>query len=140
MLHFFHAHECFSEERWSSSEEAFPEALTDKMKRILPGFELALEMTPVLKTVLVREGPLSAKVGVAFPFEVQLAFEAGQRRFRKARDTGRDRRILYRTIEHGLGQLGLDGRACVLRAVCEAAQHPINEDGLFGEVLSLLLK
>jgi hypothetical protein len=36
-------------------------------------------------------------------------------------------------------RINLDGRACVLRAICEAADTTISDSGLAGEVLHLLL-
>jgi hypothetical protein len=36
-------------------------------------------------------------------------------------------------------RMNLDGRACVLRAVCEAAETTISDSGLVGEVLHILL-
>jgi hypothetical protein len=36
-------------------------------------------------------------------------------------------------------RMNLDGRACVLRAICEAAETTISDSGLAGEVLHILL-
>jgi hypothetical protein len=36
-------------------------------------------------------------------------------------------------------RMNLDGRACVLRAICEAADATISDSGLAGEVLHILL-
>jgi hypothetical protein len=38
-----------------------------------------------------------------------------------------------------ISRLGIDGRACVLRAICEAADTTIQHNGLAGEVLHVLL-
>jgi len=38
-----------------------------------------------------------------------------------------------------LFRMNLDGRACVLRAICEAAETTISDSGLAGEVLHILL-
>jgi hypothetical protein len=45
------------------------------------------------------------------------------------------------TIKHDatVFRLGLDGRACVLRAICEAADTTLQYNGLAGEVLHVLL-
>ncbi|KAM7284662.1 hypothetical protein ISCGN_001756 [Ixodes scapularis] len=129
-----------AEDVWYSSEASFPENVKDRVRALLPPLELSLEMIPTLKTVFVSDGPLSAKLGVGFPFELQLFFDGEKQRLRKTRDTNQDRKLLFWALEHGLGKLGLDGRACVLRAVCEAADHPFREAGLFGEVLHVLLQ
>jgi len=36
-------------------------------------------------------------------------------------------------------RMNLDGRACVLRTICEAADTTISDSGLAGEVLHILL-
>lgn len=36
-------------------------------------------------------------------------------------------------------RFGVDGKACLLRAVCEVAESPLRDDGLLGEVLNILL-
>jgi len=38
-----------------------------------------------------------------------------------------------------VGRFGLDGKACVLRAICEAAEYPLENEGLLGEVLNIVL-
>jgi len=47
---------------------------------------------------------------------------------------------LYAAAEGVMTQLGLDGRGCVLRAVCEAAEAPLHEDGLLGEIINGVLR
>ena len=34
---------------------------------------------------------------------------------------------------------GMNGEECVYRAICEAAQYPVEEEGLVGEILHILL-
>lgn len=36
-------------------------------------------------------------------------------------------------------RFGVDGKACLLRAVCEVAESPLRDDGLLGEVLNIIL-
>jgi len=38
-----------------------------------------------------------------------------------------------------ISRLGIDGRACVLRAICDAADTTLQHNGLAGEVLHVLL-
>ncbi|CAN7990147.1 unnamed protein product, partial [Ixodes hexagonus] len=131
---------CRQRDAWYSIEESFPEDVKERVKALLPPLEFSLEMTPTLKTVFVSEGPLAAKLGVGFPFELELFFDADKQHLRRARDTNQERKMLFLALEHGLGKLGLNGRACVLRAVCEAAEHPFGEFGLVGEVVNVLLQ
>ncbi|XP_047004559.1 uncharacterized protein LOC124622812 [Schistocerca americana] len=46
---------------------------------------------------------------------------------------------LYATAEAALSSMGVDGRACVLRAICEAAETPLRQDSLLAELSHLLL-
>lgn len=50
---------------------------------------------------------------------------------------GGERALLYATAEDMLSTLGLDGKACLLRAICEVQGHPLNNFGLIGEMLKL---
>ncbi|XP_043277810.1 uncharacterized protein [Venturia canescens] len=50
---------------------------------------------------------------------------------------GGERALLYGTAEDMLSTLGLDGKACLLRAICEVQGHPLNNFGLIGEMLKL---
>lgn len=46
---------------------------------------------------------------------------------------------IYSMLEAACNRLGLVGRACVLRAICEAADTTLQHNGLAGEVLHILL-
>ncbi|GBP60351.1 hypothetical protein EVAR_91386_1 [Eumeta japonica] len=50
-----------------------------------------------------------------------------------------ERLIFYKALEQMLDARGYAGRACLLRAICEAAQNPLEEQGLIGEILHILL-
>ncbi|KAF4519987.1 hypothetical protein B566_EDAN005487 [Ephemera danica] len=50
---------------------------------------------------------------------------------------GGERALLYQVVEDFLGTLGMDGKACVLRAICEVHGHPLHHFGLIGEFLRL---
>ncbi|XP_015120604.1 uncharacterized protein LOC107043572 [Diachasma alloeum] len=50
---------------------------------------------------------------------------------------GGERALLYGTAEDMLSTMGLDGKACLLRAICEVQGHPLNNFGLIGEMLRL---
>ncbi|XP_047996053.1 uncharacterized protein LOC125233925 isoform X2 [Leguminivora glycinivorella] len=52
----------------------------------------------------------------------------------------REERVLfYRSVAEVMDSKGLNGRECVLRAICEAAQFPVEEEGFVGELLHVLL-
>ncbi|KAL6444025.1 hypothetical protein ACFW04_001756 [Cataglyphis niger] len=50
---------------------------------------------------------------------------------------GGERALLYGTAEDMLSTLGMNGKACVLRAICEVQGHHLNNFGLIGEMLKL---
>merc|ERR1712126_490855 len=50
-----------------------------------------------------------------------------------------DRSIVYQVIEDALYNLGMDGKACLLRAICELHEYPLYGYGLLGEIIELLL-
>ncbi|XP_065353375.1 uncharacterized protein LOC135948172 [Cloeon dipterum] len=52
---------------------------------------------------------------------------------------GGERALLYKTLEEFLANFGMDGKACVLRAICEVHGHPLENYGLIGEFLRLFL-
>ncbi|XP_060529356.1 uncharacterized protein LOC132703850 isoform X2 [Cylas formicarius] len=52
---------------------------------------------------------------------------------------GGERAILYVAVEEFLENFGLDGKACLLRAICEVQAHPMTGFGMIGEILKLFL-
>ncbi|XP_046399954.1 uncharacterized protein LOC124166468 [Ischnura elegans] len=50
----------------------------------------------------------------------------------------RDRRTLYRRIEEALKAFGLNGKACILHTLCEAAQRLAPKGGLMQEFLRII--
>ncbi|KAL1501534.1 hypothetical protein ABEB36_006838 [Hypothenemus hampei] len=50
---------------------------------------------------------------------------------------GGERALLYLAVEELLDNFGLDGKACLLRAICEVHAHSLNGFGLLGEILKL---
>ena len=50
---------------------------------------------------------------------------------------GGERALLYVTAEDMLSTLGMNGKACLLRAICEVQGHHLNNFGLIGEMLKL---
>lgn len=52
---------------------------------------------------------------------------------------GGERAMLYEVVEEFLFKFGMDGKACLLRAICEMHESPLAGYGLFGEMLELFL-
>lgn len=50
---------------------------------------------------------------------------------------GGERAILYIVVEDFLANFGLNGKACLLRAICEVHVHSLRTYGIFGEMIKL---
>ncbi|XP_068206820.1 uncharacterized protein [Palaemon carinicauda] len=50
---------------------------------------------------------------------------------------GGDREVMYFTIETTLESIGMNGKACLLRAICEMFQAPLDRYGILGEALEI---
>uniref|UniRef100_A0ABL0EG21 Uncharacterized protein n=2 Tax=Rhodnius prolixus TaxID=13249 RepID=A0ABL0EG21_RHOPR len=50
---------------------------------------------------------------------------------------GGERGLLYVLVEDFLSNFGMDGKACLLRAICEVNGHSLKNYGFLGEVLKL---
>ncbi|XP_026741420.1 uncharacterized protein LOC113503580 [Trichoplusia ni] len=50
-----------------------------------------------------------------------------------------ERLTFYTAVADMLNSKGFNGEECVNRAICEAAQYPVEEEGLVGEILHILL-
>ncbi|PSN41153.1 hypothetical protein C0J52_05212 [Blattella germanica] len=51
----------------------------------------------------------------------------------------RSRWDIYTSMEAFFGSIGVDGRACILRTICEAAEATLKHNGIVGELLHVLL-
>ncbi|KAF0304880.1 hypothetical protein FJT64_023387 [Amphibalanus amphitrite] len=51
----------------------------------------------------------------------------------------RDRGGVFEVARRALDKFGMDGRACLLRAICEVAAYPMEHEGLFGEIMNIVL-
>lgn len=50
---------------------------------------------------------------------------------------GGERALLYGAVEDFLSTFGVDGKACLLRLICEVHSKSLNRFGLFGEMVKL---
>nr|XP_018910498.1 PREDICTED: uncharacterized protein LOC109039470 [Bemisia tabaci] len=51
-----------------------------------------------------------------------------------------NRKFLYGILENKFTRAGLDGEECLLRLICDAALTPLDHNGLFGQILDILLR
>ncbi|XP_069166974.1 uncharacterized protein [Procambarus clarkii] len=113
-----------------------------------------LILTPTLSLPMDRNLGLGfgASMTTSFPFRIDfdtLGMTSEDNTWginRKKREVptpgdlaGGDREVMYRVVEKSMEALGVDGKACLLRAICELSQSPLTNHGFFGEVLQLFL-
>ncbi|XP_037083428.1 uncharacterized protein LOC119103860, partial [Pollicipes pollicipes] len=95
-----------------------------------------LYIEPELYTPLFTQGDFSLRIDT----EVQLRWTLPNDTFTLGRSVlGGDRLGIYETARLSLDRFGLDGKACILRSICEAAEYPLENEGLLGEVLNIVL-
>lgn len=51
-----------------------------------------------------------------------------------------NREMMYQVVEDTLFNMGMNGKGCLLRAICEMFQFPLKNHGFFGEVLELFFR
>lgn len=55
------------------------------------------------------------------------------------REGDRSRKYAYEIVENTLDNNGRNGRECLLRSICEAAETPLQHNGLIGELWDIFL-
>ncbi|KAK8384169.1 hypothetical protein O3P69_009122 [Scylla paramamosain] len=132
--------------------------MTSDRKFALPLGTVML-LTPTFSLPFGRNLPsgYGSSLTISVPFKVsfdELGLTSSENPFsifpdflftRKKRDAdlpginwaGGDREMLYQVVEDSLYNLGLNGQACLLRAICEMFQVPLINHGFVGEVLEL---
>jgi len=82
---------------------------------------------------------LGTKLALSLPFTFD--FPTTSARF--ARSFSHDleeRQSIYKSMESYIGQFtGTDGHSCLLRAMCEVGSNPYHSDGIFGDVMNVML-
>ncbi|EZA61852.1 hypothetical protein X777_04663, partial [Ooceraea biroi] len=61
------------------------------------------------------------------------------RRRRRENVSWNERMTVYSLLEEEFERRGIDGRECMKKSICEAAMAPLEDEGLVGELLHLLL-
>lgn len=64
-----------------------------------------------------------------------------RQRYEADRSLAKDltRTLIYAALEMLLDRHGRPGRHCLLQAICETAEHPIDRNNVFDEILHLIL-
>lgn len=97
--------------------------LKSRRKRAIPNGESVNEDMPykITRNRIEEEEEQLVKL----PEEHKHAFHGGERA------------ILYASVEDFLSTFGMDGKSCLLRAICEVHSKQIAKFGLFGEMIKL---
>ncbi|XP_064101714.1 uncharacterized protein LOC135212198 [Macrobrachium nipponense] len=92
--------------------------------------------------------PITAPAGVSEPVEINVPYRfklpnitadlfGGKEKQMKHESS--DRLDMYGVVEGLLSKFGFDGKACVLRAICEKAQLSLVKAGMLGEFIETIL-
>ncbi|KAK2708121.1 uncharacterized protein LOC136028414 [Artemia franciscana] len=57
----------------------------------------------------------------------------------KKRSIEDDQYKLFKGLESALAVMGVDGRTCLLRTICEMQRHPIGDMTMIGEIITIML-
>ncbi|XP_014470429.1 PREDICTED: uncharacterized protein LOC106742206 [Dinoponera quadriceps] len=91
------------------------------------------------------EDPLSS-ISLSYFFEANYVLPAnitffepwyvGGKRRRRRRSI--DRAAIYRVLENKFESTGYSGRECLLRAICETSEFPLQHNGVIGDIVHVL--
>ncbi|XP_076041873.1 uncharacterized protein LOC143025751 [Oratosquilla oratoria] len=83
---------------------------------------------------------LRSLITISLPIVIFLDTLLGENTVgKRARSLGEDQLNIFSSIESTLASLGVEGRPCLLRLICEMQENPIGRYTVIGEVLSVLL-
>ncbi|XP_042887840.1 uncharacterized protein LOC122263476 [Penaeus japonicus] len=109
-----------------------------RVKRQLIDFPDDAVMEFIFKLVVPYWTYGSAKASGDYRFELTYELPNQLLRRRRKRSLAGERTAVYGLLGDSLSKAGLDGEACMLRAVCEVGESPLEEYGMFGEFLNLI--
>ncbi|XP_042860114.1 uncharacterized protein LOC122245977 isoform X2 [Penaeus japonicus] len=104
-------------------------------------------LRPVWYTFAQVNLPLGSKdldavelaAALAFVFRIQIMlYDVFNRSSKRGRSIQEDQLEVFRQIEDNISSLGVDGRACVLRFICEMQTNSFSKASVFGELFTLL--
>ncbi|KAI5643901.1 DM4/DM12 family domain-containing protein [Phthorimaea operculella] len=129
-----------------------------RAKRQVNSLPLVFPYGAVFKFVIGLSMPIPITDGIAVGYGANLQFqyqqiqnisELSQYYFiktvaREERDLdvqhrADERLVFYKSVASLVDSRGINGNECMLRAICEAAQYPVEEEGLVGEIIHILL-
>nr|XP_049702425.1 uncharacterized protein LOC126055812 [Helicoverpa armigera] len=128
------------------------------MKRQINSLPLVYPQGGTYKLIIGLSAPIKAEDYISLAFAANFQYQYVQftnitqlsqyyfiktvsREQREAEIAARrdERLTFYTAVADMLKAKGMNGDECVFRAICEAAQYPVEEEGLVGELLHILL-
>ncbi|XP_063609436.1 uncharacterized protein LOC134783497 [Penaeus indicus] len=124
--------------------------LTPERRLVMPPGSIMV-VTPTLSLPMGRNLPIGygASMTISIPFRINfddlgLTSEENRWGIIEGLDdpspgdlAGGEREVMYKVVEESLQSVGLDGKACLLRAMCEMFELPLPNHGFIGELLDL---
>ncbi|KAF0308136.1 hypothetical protein FJT64_020613 [Amphibalanus amphitrite] len=108
-----------------------------RQKRRYLGFPSGsyFDLEPEIYVPLFTDGDFSMRIDteVTLRWTLPESFSIGRSSY------SGDRLGIYETAQRTLDRFGVNGKACLLRAICEAAEYPVENEGLLGEILNIVL-
>ncbi|XP_012232285.1 uncharacterized protein [Linepithema humile] len=88
------------------------------------------------------EDPLNS-ISLSYFFEANYSLPLNITYFepwteRKKRRRSIDRTTIYRVLESKFESSGYPGRECLLRAICETSEFPLQHNGMIGDIMHVL--
>ncbi|KAK2712411.1 uncharacterized protein LOC136025548 [Artemia franciscana] len=77
----------------------------------------------------------------SFVFRISMLLETlfAIKQPKRRRSIEGDQYQIFKSIESALAVMGVDGRSCLLRTICEMQKNPIGEMTMIGEIITALL-
>ncbi|KAJ8688560.1 hypothetical protein QAD02_024355, partial [Eretmocerus hayati] len=72
------------------------------------------------------------------PDNSSILLHGGQKNSENRRRRSIDRTTVYDVIQNKFISAGLPGHECLLRSICEAAEHPLHHNGVLGDLLHVI--
>ncbi|XP_026750035.2 uncharacterized protein LOC113510723 [Galleria mellonella] len=152
MFIFYCCYKIASSEHFSSLEDEL------RTKRQINSLPLVYPYGCTYKFIVGWSQPVPTPDYISLSFAANFQYQYGQfqniselSRYYSYEDISREQRaadlatrkderlIFYRAMADMLDSKGFNGHECMLRAICEAAQYPVEEEGLVGEIIHILL-
>ncbi|XP_076041933.1 uncharacterized protein LOC143025808 [Oratosquilla oratoria] len=106
-----------------------------------PALTLSAIVNVPISTDADRDGEETPRKLIFLAFYFTFYLDSLMDQYAKGRSLSDDQLSLYSTLEERLASnYGIDGRACVLRFICELQKHSIRDFTVMGEIVTSLFQ